>query len=265
MSNPSQIAFIGAGPVAFHLSAGLQRVGYKVCQVISRSALSAERLAQKVGADSSDRITDLNLECDALFLTVPDGSLPDVISQLDDYQGLLIHTSGSFPIQGFGCRRYPHGVFYPLQSFSFGRDLDWRSIPILIEGFGEQAELRLQQMATQLSDRVIALPSGKRRMVHLAAIWANNFSNHMISKSFEIMKEGNIPQEWLHPLVRETLEKALALGPDQAQTGPAKRNDLSILKKHRELLRTDPMLLRLYEIISESIMNDASNPQPSST
>ena len=124
-----RIGFIGAGNVASHLVPALNSAGHNVKQVISRSALSAQRLAEPIESQFSSDIKDLDPDLDIVFLTVPDHVLPEMINEISYFRGLVFHTSGSVPINVFSCLKYPYGILYPLQTFSMERKVDFNKVP----------------------------------------------------------------------------------------------------------------------------------------
>jgi predicted short-subunit dehydrogenase-like oxidoreductase (DUF2520 family) len=248
-----RIAFIGAGKVAWHLAPALKNAGHAIVQVISRSALSAQRLADRVGCDFTDKIKDLDLEVDILFLTVPDHTLVEIIHDISNYRGLVIHTSGTFSTMRFTCQKYKYGCMYPVQTFTQKRNLDLSQVPLLIEGSEPAVTERISLLARDVSSRVFEVNTENRRNVHLAAILANNFTNHFLFQSYKILAGKNLPVSWIEPLIRETYEKAIEMGPEKAQTGPAIRNDENTINKHMELLSYNPELQEIYRLISNSI------------
>jgi len=247
------IGFIGAGQMAYHLARAFSGNGHRIAQIISRNPLSANKLASVFDAKDSDSIGDLDTSLDILFLTIPDDALVEVIQDVSMFQNLMVHTCGTCPLSVLACRRYPHGVFYPLMSFSPGRDIQWNEIPVFIEGSDAESVSLLQDLASELSPRVHEVDSKYRLKIHLTAVWANNFTNHIMARAFELADQFEIPKEWFYPLIRETFDKALMRGPGNSQTGPAVRHDQRTLRKHGEMLNFDPFIKNLYEVITVSI------------
>lgn len=248
-----RIGFVGAGNLAGHLTQELHSKGHSIDQIISSSALSAENMSMQFSADSSTELADLNPDLDLVFLTVPDDKLQGVIKEIADYKGMLVHTSGSFPIEGFCCHRHPHGVFYPLQTFSPNQSFNWNEIPIFIEGSDSSVTSALKDLAETLSSRVMELSSPQRLQLHVSAVWACNFTNHMIRIASDILEDNHLDPTLINPLIKETFEKAMKLGAKKAQTGPAIRQDFKTIQKHLDLLNYDPDLNELYHLVSRSI------------
>lgn len=250
-----RIGFIGAGRVAWHLAPALKNSGNRILQVISKSALSAQKLGDRVGCEHTDKITKLDRDIQILFLTVADHSLVELINDISDYRGIVVHTSGTFSSIRFACQKYKYGGMYPLQTFSIGRPLDLSNVPVFIEGCEPAITEVLVNLASGFSSEVHVVGHEERRWMHLAAVWSNNFTNHMLANAYDIMNEHSLPVKWLEPLIRETFNKAIELGPLKSQTGPAVRHDQLTIKKHVDLLSYSQELQVLYKRISDSIQN----------
>lgn len=248
-----RIGFIGAGKVAWHLAPAFRNAGHRIAQVVSRSALSAQRLAEKLDCDFTDKIKDLDIEVDILFLTVPDNTLVEMIHDIGNYRGLVIHTSGTFSTLRFTCQKYKYGCLYPVQTFTQKRKLDLSKVPFLIEGCEPGITEKIRSLASELSEQVFEVSTEDRRIVHLAAVFANNFTNHLLLQSYRILGERGLPAELIGSLIRETFEKALEIGPEKAQTGPAIRNDDNTISKQLEFLSYNPELKEIYRLITNSI------------
>jgi len=253
-----RIGFIGAGRVAWHLAPALKNSGHRILQVISKSALSAQKLGDRVGCEHTDKITKLDRDIQILFLTVADHSLVELINDISDYRGIVVHTSGTFSSIRFACQKYKYGGMYPLQTFSIGRPVDLSEVPVFIEGCEPAVTDILVNLAKGFSDHVHLVGHEERRWMHLAAVWANNFTNHMMANSYGIMNEHSLPVDWLEPLIRETFNKALELGPQKSQTGPAVRHDQQTIRKHVDLLSYSQELQVLYKRITDSIQSVSS-------
>lgn len=251
VSKKMKIVFIGSGNVASHLATALKTSGNEIVQVYSRTKDNAVKLAGRVGAKPIDDMGDLCRDAELYLFSVKDDALPQIIVQMPPTTGVWAHTAGSIPISVFA----PHecfGVIYPLQTFSKERDVDFWKIPIFIEGNNAETALFLQGLAETISGNVQLLPGGKRRKLHLAAVFACNFSNHMYTLAAEIMGEEGMPFHLLNPLIAETAAKAAVMDPHAAQTGPAMRFDEVVMQEHLALL-DDPMKKEIYALLSKSI------------
>jgi predicted short-subunit dehydrogenase-like oxidoreductase (DUF2520 family) len=259
------IGFIGAGKVAWHLAPALKKSGHSILQVISKSALSAQKLGDRVGCEHTDKITRLDRDIQILFLTVADHALVELINDISDYRGIVVHTSGTFSSMRFACQKYKYGGIYPLQTFSIGRPVDLSKVPFFIEGSEPAVTEVLVSLASGISSEVHLVGHEERRWMHLAAVWSNNFTNHMLANAYGIMNEHSLPVAWLEPLIRETFNKALDLGPAKSQTGPAVRIDQNTIKKHVDLLSYSQELQVLYKRITDSIQSVSNSSKGNRT
>ena len=252
-----KIVLIGAGNVATHLGSALQKAGYEVTQVYSRTQESASRLAGQLSADYTVRIEEILRDADLYVVALKDSALQELASRLVEgrEQALFVHTAGSMPMELWKGLVKRYGVLYPMQTFSKQRKVDFSTLPFFIEA-SAPAELQLlYELATRLSPHVYEATSEQRKYLHLAAVFACNFTNHMYALSARILERQGIPFEVMLPLTDETARKVHQLPPVQAQTGPAVRYDENVIDKHLDLLSGEPDLRELYEKISKSIHN----------
>lgn len=252
-----KITMIGAGRVATHLVKGLHACGYKIHQVYSRNLASASELASTVNACAVNTIAQLDKNVDLVILAISDQAIEEVAHQLSLYLSdvLMVHTSGSTALNKLSiCFR--RGVFYPLQTFSLEKDVNWQSIPILLEANSDQDLIQLKEIARNLSNKVYCYDSAQRLSLHLAAVFACNFSNYCYDIAHQITQEKQVDFSLLHPLILETAQKATVCTPKEVQTGPAKRHDEKILQLHEHILESDlkqSEWLALYCLMSEQI------------
>lgn len=254
------VAIIGAGNVAWHLAPALDNIGYAVSEVITRSEPSASALIKKLyHANYHDSYDLSSIKAEIIFLCIPDDAIAEVADQLivPDNK-VIIHTSGAKSIDSLSYRFEKSGVFYPLQTFSKSKKVNFKDIPILVEGSDKSTEKLIMEIAEKLSSNVKVVPSGQRKHVHLAAVFACNFSNHMLSISEDILNINDLDIQLLYPLISETINKALTLGPKPAQTGPARRQDLKTLDQHMQMLEGHEELAELYRMISQHIIDEFS-------
>ena len=254
-----KIVMIGAGNVAGHLSVALQNSGNQIIQVFSRTQSAAKTLANKLNSSPTNRISQITDQGDLYILAVSDSALPLLIKQLRFDSRLVVHTSGSMNMNVFEGAATNYGVIYPLQTFSKGKMVDFNEVPVIIEGNNKGNEKTLIDMCQQISERVIKLDSIDRLYLHLAAVFACNFTNHLYSLASEILDVRHLSFELLTPLINETAEKVQAIQPAGAQTGPAIRNDQIVIKKHLDLLSFSPGTKELYEKLSQSIYARSDN------
>lgn len=254
-SFPKAVDMIGAGNVAFHLASGLQAQGIGIKHLATRKHHDAERLATQVGAHAAKLETLLEEASDRLLiLAVPDDAIAD-LAQAIHPERAVVHTSGSVSIDVLATASRQHfGVFYPLQSFSKNREVDWSRIPICLEASSEALMAHLQWFSGHLSHHTQLIASADRRKIHLAAVLVNNFSNHLFTLAADYLEANDLPFDLLHALIRETAEKAQDMHPRLAQTGPARRHDLETVNRHLSMLAGDLELKQLYIALSEQIM-----------
>ncbi|UOQ66842.1 Rossmann-like and DUF2520 domain-containing protein [Hymenobacter volaticus] len=252
-----RIVLLGAGRVASQLGLAVVQVGHQVPYVWSRTSNSAAALAATL--PGAEVLPDLNLTAvppaDVYLLAVSDAAVPAVLAQAQFPKGAIVaHTSGAVPLAVFhDTPDVQGGVFYPLQTFSVGRILDWQTVPLCIEAATPTAEATLLALARTLSASVQRIDTAQRQLMHLAAVFACNFSNHLFGVSHALLQQQQLPLALLGPLIHETVEKALANPPFTVQTGPAARQDEPTLARHREALTAYPEWLALYNVLSNSI------------
>lgn len=242
---------MGAGNVATHLGKALKQAGHQIVQVFSRTPSHAQELAAQLGTSYTVSLHDL-LPADIYLFAVKDDMLEEIASQLK-LDGIAAHTSGSIDLNVLKRASRHYGAFYPLQTFSKGREIDLKNVPFCIEASDKVTEEKLSALARSISSNIHYLDSAQRRMLHLAAVFACNFANHMYTLAEDILSKKNIPFDILLPLIEETAAKVKSNPPRKAQTGPAKRNDLIILAKHIEMLKDNETVQAIYKLLSYSI------------
>jgi predicted short-subunit dehydrogenase-like oxidoreductase (DUF2520 family) len=257
-----KVALLGAGNVAMHISKALIKAGYPIKQVWSRNHQNAIDLALEIGANSISQISDLNSQIDVVIIAVSDSAIENVVSQIPvlNQQQLILHTSGSTGLSVLEKHAQNCGVLYPLQTFSKDHDLDFSTIPLLIEANHHRAEEQLLMIAKQLSQKVEKVNSEKRMRIHVSAVFACNFTNHFYAIAEKLVQDTDLSFELLRPLIIETAQKAMLNSPIAVQTGPAKRNDVITINKHLELLKNNPQLQNLYATVSQDIVKMYQSP-----
>lgn len=251
------ISFAGAGNVACHLAPSLLNAGYRIGQVISRHTESAGELASAVGAQPSTDPATLNQETDLLIMALPDQTIPDfalVLKNLGNYTGLVAHTSGTQSLKSV-LQYFDHaGVFYPLQSFTRYSKPDMSVVPFCIEGSSPGIEAQLASIAGRLSADVRIIDSAQRAAIHLAAVFAGNFSNHMYAIADGLLEKVSVDLDILLPLIRETASRIADKHPAGLQTGPAVRGDRTTIEFHLQMLQEYPEWKEIYKSLSENIV-----------
>lgn len=245
---------IGAGNVAVHLSRAIQDKGNPVVQVYSRSETSAASLAGMLGAGYTTSLQELRRDAQLYIIALSDDAIPEILPALPLTEQLTVHTAGSIPMSIFEGKMHNYGVLYPLQSFSKKHPVDLSNIPVFLEANTPANLKTLQSIAGTIFSGVYELTSEKRLLLHVAAVFASNFTNSLYDIAAQLSEKAGLNFDLLKPLVMETARKAVASGsPAQVQTGPAKRNDRNVLHKHAELLAAWPQWKQLYLQLSENI------------
>lgn len=232
------IAIVGTGQVATHLALVLAQVGHRIVQIFARDLLKAEQLAMQVNAQAIVNVQDFSTDIDICIIAVSDSAIESIIKQVGQYvpNALVVHTSGSTDINILAKYRANVGVFYPLQTFSLERVIDWLNVPLLLETDTLDNMSKLEHLAQSLSKRIYKYSSQQRQVLHLSAVMACNFSNLCYDLAYQVMAKQEVDYQLLAPLMMETTEKAIHFQPNQVQTGPAKRQDFNILAQHQQLL-----------------------------
>ena len=251
-----RISFIGAGRLASQLAIALAKC-HTIQHIYSRDLSKAQRLAWQVKAVATNAYTDLQAACDLIIIAVSDRAIAEVIAAVHAQapEALMVHTSGSTAMQVLTDIHQRAGVFYPLQTFSFERTTDWAQTPLLLEAANEADLQILQSVASELSPRVYTYDSAQRLSLHLAAVFACNFSNYCYDMAKQILDAQHADFALLYPLMLETAQKATQAEPKAMQTGPAMRGDTAIIDMHQALLQHSERddLLKVYQLFSEQI------------
>lgn len=246
-----KITIIGSGNVAQHLIDAFAKSNVvEIIQVFSRTQKEISPLL-----DSGKITNDWNAlaEADLYIIAVSDDAIASVSAQLPFENRLVVHTSGSAPLTSLDDKNRK-GVFYPLQTFTKGKAIDFKTIPFCLETQLESDYALLEKLAQSISDNVYKIDSHQRKALHIAAVFVNNFTNYLYQLGNEICQENHVPFDILKPLILETAEKLLTLSPEDAQTGPAKRNDVSTIAAHESFLSNENQST-IYKILTQSIQN----------
>ncbi|MEO7175982.1 MAG: DUF2520 domain-containing protein [Saprospiraceae bacterium] len=257
------IGLIGAGRLATVLAKHLIASNIPINWIYSRGGASAKLLANELEIHISESIEDIASAADIIFIAVNDDSIEGVASELraQNSTALLLHCSGSTSIQALGSKMQRSGIFYPLQSFSKDQAPDFASIPICIDANDNKDLEILISIANQLNCKHYRLDDDARLHVHLAAVFANNFSNALFAISKEILDKNNLPFDILRPLIEETARKIKSQEPLSAQTGPALRGDIEVINRHLQLLESDPNWASIYREMSQIINPELNIPK----
>ena len=246
------ISIIGSGNVAQHLLKVIAKtVGLELVQIVVRETQSVLNLI------SEDKIctnyNEIKL-ADLYLVAVSDDAIALVSAKLPFENRLVVHTSGSVSITNLDSKNRK-GVFYPLQTFSKNKEVNFKSIPICLESEIELDRAILEKVANLISEKVYLINSLQRNALHIAAVFVCNFTNHLYKLGNDICNENQIPFEILNPLIEETANKIQFLSPKEAQTGPAKREDIQTINKHLNFLSNQDQK-DIYKILTKSIIDN---------
>lgn len=251
----TKVVCIGAGRLANQLMPALEAAECHIVQVYNRDITTAKHLSEKLKSSSyTAALSELRTDADLYVFAVTDdaiGPVADQVYPLLPKEAIAIHCSGSLGLDVLSFRR--KAGFYPLQSFSAGHEINWRWIPLIITTPDEDIWETLDEIAGKISTSVYRMTEDQKSSLHVAAVFANNFSNHMLTLASEICQVHELPFDILKPLILETFSKAILSGPRESQTGPAVRKDARTIEKHLKLLSDQPELVTIYKTITDSI------------
>ncbi len=256
-----RITIIGSGNVATHLAAAFKNAGHRIVQVYSRDMQHAALLAYHVGAETIDNLDQLNNETDLFVISVKDDVIGTIAEKLTQYQKLIVHTSGATHMEAIQAFNPNAGVFYPLQTLSKTKEVDFRNVPLCIEGSDENITNQLTALAQTISNKVYRVNSTQRKVLHLAAVFACNFPNYLYGAAQQLLAKNEMDFEMLRPLILETAQKVQDHMPGAVQTGPAVRNDQQTMAMHLEMLGDESALKVIYELLSQEIIKN-NNTDP---
>lgn len=248
-----RVCVIGAGNVATHMALALSKTA-RVAQICARNIEHARSLAAKLGNDATASSTDELLpDADFYIIAANDDSIAEIASSTPSYPGIWTHTSGSVPVSVFEGKKDRFGSFYPLQTFSKDVDVDFRRVPMFIEGSDTDTRDELLALARGISDSVELADSARRKALHLAAVFACNFANLMWLDADTLMRREGLTVNYLTPLLEVTLQKLRDATPRDAMTGPARRGDLAVMRSQLSALPTE--LKDTYALLSQRILD----------
>ena len=253
-----KVILIGAGNVGYHLGRALHKAGVNIIEVFSRVEEKAAKLAKKIDAKPQTSLNKLSDAADLYIIAVKDDAIFAVAEELSKSNiknKLVVHTSGGTSTVELG-KYLPHfGSFYPLQTFSLSKKPDWQTIPICVDANAAKSKKILLKLARKISPKVYEINDQQRAILHVAAVFVNNFSNHLFHIASTICEEENLSFDILQPLIVETVNKLQVGKPSEMQTGPALRNDQKTIANHLNYLEKHPTFKKMYEDLTPSIQN----------
>ncbi|WP_111307393.1 Rossmann-like and DUF2520 domain-containing protein [Confluentibacter sediminis] len=244
------VTILGAGNVATHLFKAFQKTEQVSVKQWYNRHLNPIK-AFKTDVDIIDNFNQLK-EADLYILAVSDDAIKSISQKLPFENRLVVHTSGSVSLYDID-KKNRRGVFYPLQTFSKEATIDFANVPLCIEAIKSEDYHTLKNLAISIGSPTKRVNSDQRRVLHLAAVFVNNFTNQLYRIGHEITESEGAEFDVLKPLILETAKKVQELSPYMAQTGPAKRHDKKTIKKHLKLLNNNPHHKAIYELLTESI------------
>lgn len=261
MQRDYHIVMIGAGNLATQLAKAFYNKGFCVDQVYSRTGESAKALATQVRANHTTQWNQIAQGKDLYVIALSDEALVDHLPNIMEIipNSLVVHTAGSVPMDVFEPHANRYGVFYPMQTFSKTRDVEFDNIPLFVEANNETDKRTLLDIASVLSGNVHQADSEQRKKLHLAAVFSCNFVNHMYSLSAEILERYDLPFSVMLSLIDETTRKIHEVEPHAAQTGPAIRNDQDVMNRHLSMLAAYPDVQEVYRLLSKNISKHKIN------
>jgi predicted short-subunit dehydrogenase-like oxidoreductase (DUF2520 family) len=253
MKKKKKIVVLGSGNVASHLAIALSKAGHTIVQVYSPTLAHARSLAIKIRSAATNRIDQIHMEADIYLLCVSDHAIPALAKKLRGLKGIVLHTSGTTAMLALNGMSKRVGVIYPLQTFSRSKKVDFSTITWLIESGDVFAEKAIKGLISDLGGTARKMDSVLRLKVHMAAVFACNFSNHCYALAEKLLGKDQVKLSLLMPLIEETVRKLNYGSPLEMQTGPALRGDKPTMQKHLQLLKNEPELKKLYELMSRGI------------
>lgn len=250
-----KINIIGAGNVATHLAIALKNAGIEIPFIYSRNQESADILSRKCRSNSTTDISKIITDIDLVIVSVSDDALAEVLDKLGKGNSLIVHTSGSVPMDIMSSYSENYGVLYPLQTFSKDRDLIFKEVPLCLEANSSENLEALRKLAYLLTDHIYFIDSFQRKELHLAAVFACNFPNFLYSIAEDFLKKNELPFDLIKPLIVETAHKAIAISPSKTQTGPAFREDKKIINSHLQMLMKHENYGEVYKLLTKSIID----------
>lgn len=250
------ISIIGSGNVAWHLAKALKASGNRILQITGRNELAVCQLASEVEATPNFALRQVNTESDVILLCVKDDAIEAIAGLLPFTNSIVAHSSGFRSKEVLATCSSQPGIFYPLQTMKKDVPLSFATVPFLIEGNTEVTTEKLTLLARQISSSVHCVSELQRQYIHVAAVFANNFTNHMFELAENILSSQHISLDILRPLIAQSAENIQHNSPSKLQTGPAVRKDFFTIEEHLKLLSAEAEMTKIYSIVTESIFKN---------
>ncbi|MEN5235712.1 Rossmann-like and DUF2520 domain-containing protein [Sphingobacterium faecium] len=252
------IVILGSGNVATHFAQNFHHQGHKIKQIFSRKKANAQALAFTVHADSISDISEMQRNADLYVIAVSDQAISSLIMDFPtDLSGIVVHCSGATEMDVL--HKFKHyGVIYPPQSISKNEDSDFSQIPFCIEGNTPKVQATLLTLIHTMATESFACSTSQRLAIHVASVFANNFTNALFQISYELLQKHDLPFDLVRPIILETAKKVQTRIPKEVQTGPAVRNDKITIKKHLNFIREQDDWKQIYQLLSQEIVKRKS-------
>lgn len=247
-----KISFIGSGNVAWQLAAAFRNQKIQVVEVFSANEKTRLSFAELFDCSIAENVEKINKTSDLYIIAIPDKEIEKVVAKFPQVDGIVAHTSGNISMQVLK-KFNQYGVFYPLQTLTEKVIVNMSKVPFCIEASDKKVENELFNLASTISKEVYLINSEQRKNLHLSAVLVNNFTNLMYTQAHDLLENKGLDFKLLLPLIEETARKIVLLSPAEAQTGPARRNDQSVIDEHLEMLKDKPEIRELYSLLSEQI------------
>jgi len=249
------IVIIGSGNLASNLAAAFSEAGLNIVSVFSRELKNAKLLAKKYNSGFTNQIEDIPTNADLYVIALKDGVIKEIGEKLSDCKGIVVHTSGSIPMSVFADSIKNVGVFYPLMIFSKKNIISFKDIPICLEANNKETLVALDELGKSISNHVFEVSSEKRKALHLAAVFACNFTNLNYAIAEDLLNQNQLSFDLIKPLIHETSEKIMRNSPSEIKTGPAFREDHEVMHQQLEMLNEMTDYKKMYELLSSIIIS----------
>jgi len=247
-----KVVIIGTGNAAHVLARKIEQTNHQLLQVVGRDPINTEKMARILGVEFTNTVSHIRQHADIYIVAIADDALTSINGWLQLERRLVVHTAGSVSKHVLKGVSKNYGVLYPLQSLKAGVEV-LPEIPFLVDGNTADDLALIKDFASDLSDRVVVADDEARLKMHVAAVFVNNFSNHLYALAERYCKTEHLSFDLLLPLIQETANRLSTISPADAQTGPAVRGDQSTIQKQMEILNAHPQLQNIYEAMTESI------------
>lgn len=247
---------VGAGNVAHYFGIKLTEAGYDVRCIYNRTIQKANALAEKCGSMATDDLIALP-NSDLTLIAITDDHIAKVASEIVAIHGSnipMVHTSGAKGLKVFPDEILEKGCIWPLQSITANQLPNMDQVPLCIDASSPKFAKEIEKVCNQVSTKVLHMDSAKKKYAHVAAVLANNFTNHLLTLSEEYCIKHEIDFEILKPLIFASVQKIADESPSAIQTGPARRMDMKTINDHLDLIE-DKSLKKMYRTITKSIIN----------